>query len=88
MKIRDGFVLRNVVDEYIVMPTGENIAEFAGSVVLNEVSAFVFEQMKNPMSQEDLLAAVLEEFEVDEETAKEDLDELIGEFRRLKLIED
>ena len=40
------------------------------------------------MSQEDLLAAVLEEFEVDEETAKADLDELIGEFRRLKLIED
>lgn len=88
MKIRDGFVLRNVVDEYIVMPTGENIAEFAGSVVLNEVSAFVFEQMKNPMSREDLLAAVLEEFEVDEETAKADLDELLGEFRRLKLIED
>ena len=88
MKIRDGFVLRNVVDEYIVMPTGENIAQFAGSVVLNEVSAFVFEQLKTPMTAGDLLAAVLAEFDVDEETARQDLDELLGELRRLKLIED
>lgn len=43
MKIRDGFVLRNVVDEFIVMPTGENIAKFEGAVVLNEVSAFGFQ---------------------------------------------
>lgn len=88
MKIRDGFVLRNIVDEYIVMPTGDNIAKFSGSVVMNEVSAFVFEQLKNPVTQEDLLAAVLAEFDVDEETARQDLVELLREFRELKLIED
>jgi len=88
MKIRDGFVLRNVVDEYIVMPTGENIARFSGAVVLNEVSAFVFEQMKHPVSGEDLLAAVLAEFDIDEETARADLDELLESFRELKLIEE
>lgn len=87
MKIREGFVLRNVVDEYIVMPTGENIAQFAGSVVLNDVSAFVFEQLENPMTQGDLLAAVLHAFDVDEETAKKDLDEMLEAFRKLKLIE-
>ncbi len=88
LRIRDGFVLRNVVDEYIVMPTGDNIAKFAGSVVLNEVSAFVFEQMKNPVSCEDLLMAVLAEFDVDEKTARADLDELLGTLRDLKLIEE
>ena len=88
MKIRDGFVLRHVVDEYIVMPTGGNIARFAGSVVLNEVSAFVFEQLKMSVAQADLLAAVLAEFDVDEETAKRDLDELIDQLRELKMIDD
>ena len=34
MRIKDGFVLRNVIDEYVVMPTGDNIAKFAGTVVL------------------------------------------------------
>ena len=87
MKIKDGFVLRNVVDEFIVMPTGENIAKFDGAVVLNEVSAFVFEQMKRPVSREDLLIAVLNEFEVDEVTAKADLDALLDKLTEMGLIE-
>ena len=87
MKIKEGFVLRNVVDEFIVMPTGDNIAKFDGAVVLNEVSAFVFEQMKHPVSREDLLEAVLNEFEVDEATAKADLDALIEKLTEMGLIE-
>jgi serine protease inhibitor len=87
MKVKDGFVLRNVVDEYIVMPTGDNIAKFDGAVVLNEVSAFVFEQMKRPVSREDLLEAVLNEFEVDEATAKADLDALLEKLTEMGLIE-
>lgn len=87
MKIKEGFVLRNVVDEFIVMPTGDNIAKFEGAVVLNEVSAFVFEQLKNPVSKEDVLAAILAEFDVDEATAKADLDNLLAKFTELGLIE-
>lgn len=87
MKVKDGFVLRNVVDEFIVMPTGDNIAKFDGAVVLNEVSAFVFEQLKHPVSKEDLLLAMLAEFDVDEETARKDLDDLIEKFQSMDLIE-
>ncbi len=88
MKIKEGFVLRNVVDEFIVMPTGENIAKFEGAVVLNEVSAFIFKQLENPVSREDLLAAVLGEFEVDEATAAADLDALLSQFREMNLLEE
>lgn len=87
MKVKEGFVLRNVVDEHIIMPTGDNIAKFEGAVVLNDVAAFVFEQLKNPVSKEDLLCAILSEFEVDEETAKNDLDMLIEKLIELNIIE-
>ena len=88
MKIKKGFVLRNVVDEYMVMPTGENIAKFEGTAVLNEVSAFVFKQLENGISREDLLTAMLAEFDVDEATAAKDLDALLAQFRELGLLED
>lgn len=88
MKIRDGFVLRNVVDEFIVMPTGENIAKFEGAVVLNEVSAFVFKQLENAVSRDDLLTAIVNEFDVDEATAAADLDELLAQFGKMGLLED
>ena len=88
MKIRKGFVLRNVVDEYMVMPTGDNIAKFEGTAVLNEVSAFVFQKLENAMSRDDLLAAILAEFDVPEATAAADLDALLGKFRELGLLEE
>ena len=88
MKIRDGFVLRTVVDEFIVMPTGENIAKFEGAVVLNEVSAFVFRQLENAVSRDDLLTAIVNEFDVDEATAAADLDELLAQFGKMGLLED
>lgn len=88
MKIREGFTLRNVADEFIVIPTGENIAKFEGAVVLSDVAAFVFEQLKRPVSREDLLALVLAEFDVDKATASADLDALLAQFREMELLEE
>ncbi len=88
MKIKEGFTLRSVADEHMVIPTGENISKFGGAVVLSDVAAFVFEQLKQPISQEDLLALVLAEFDVDEATAATDLDALLAQFRELELLEE
>lgn len=88
MKAKQGFVLRNVVDEFILMPTGDNIGLFNGTVLLNEVSAFVWEKLKNPISKEDLLKAVLDEFEVEKAVAAADLDALIATLKEYGVIED
>ena len=88
MKAKPGFVLRNVVDEYILMPKGENIGQFNGTVLFNEVSAFVWEKLQNPMSKEDLLKAILDEYEVDKATASADLDKLLDTLRGYEVIED
>lgn len=87
MKIKENFVLRNVADEYIVMPTGSNISKFEGAVALNEVSAFIFEKLQNPMSKEDLVTALLNEYDVDEQTAANDVDNLISKFEGMGIIE-
>lgn len=88
MKAKSGFVLRNVVDEFILMPTGDNIGKFNGTVLLNEVSAFVWEKLQDPLSKEDLLKAILDEFEVDKATASADLDTLLQTLRGFDVIED
>ena len=70
------------------MPVGENITKFNGTVLLNAVSAFVWEKLQEPVSKEELLQAVVNEFEIDEETASRDLDELLEKFAGLGIIED
>ena len=86
MKIREGFTLRKVADEHIVIPTGGNIDKFGGAVVLSEVAAFIFEQLQQPVSREDLLTLVLAEFDVDRATAAADLDALLAQLRELELL--
>ena len=81
MKAKPGFVLRNVVDEHILMPTGDMIGKFNGTVLLNDVSAFVWEKLQNPVSRDDLLRAILDEFEVEKAVASADLDALLATLK-------
>ena len=86
MKANPGFILRNVVDEYILMPTGDNIGKFNGTVLLNEVSALVWEKLQNPVSRDDLLKAILDEFEVEKAVAAADLDALLAKLKEYGVI--
>ena len=62
MRAKADFVVRNVVDEYILMPTNNNIGKFDGTVVLNEVSAFVWTKLQQETTEDSLLEAILEEY--------------------------
>ena len=88
MKARSGFVLKNVVGEYILMPVGDMISQFKGTMLLNEVSALVWEKLQNPVSRDDLLRAVLSEFAIDEATAATDLDTLLEKLNNYGVLED
>ncbi len=87
MKAKPGFVLRNIAGEYMLMPTDENIGVFNGAVLLNSVSAFAWEKLQDGISRDDLLAAVLGEFDTDEATAAADLDALLEKLDQMNLIE-
>lgn len=77
MKVKEGFVLREVVDEYLVMPTGAQMKSFEGAIVLNEPSAFLWNKMQSNVTRTEMVEALLAEYDVDEETARRDTDALI-----------
>lgn len=88
MKVKPGFVLRTIANEYMLMPVDEKIREYKGAVLMNKVSAFIWEQLQKPVSRDDLLSALLEKYDIDEASAAEDLDAVLAQFRQLELIED
>lgn len=81
MKIKDGFVLRNVSGEYMVMPTGQNIRTFEGTIVLNHVAAFIWDRLVDGCSREELLQDILVSFAVERDRAETDLDILLHKLR-------
>ena len=72
----------------MLVPTGERMKSFNGTMMLNELAAFVWEKLQNPMSDKELLDAVLFEYDVDEATASADLTALLDKFQEFGVIED
>ena len=87
MKVKNGFVLRNIMDEYLLMPAGEFRESFHSVILLNEVSSFIYRKLLNPVSREELLKAILEEYDVDPAQAAEDMDEFLEELKKRELLE-
>ena len=88
MRAKQGFTIVEMAGDYMAMPTGSNMATFGGTVALNKVSAFLLQAMQTDISREDLLERMLNQYEVDRETAERDLEEILATFRKLGLIED
>ncbi len=55
MKIKPEFELINIADDYMLIPVGNQVEQFNGTVILNKVSAFLLELMKKDISKEELI---------------------------------
>lgn len=87
MKIKPGFELREIADNYVVIPTDSNVVDFSSMIMLNEVSAFLWLQLLEDKTENDLLKAVLKEYDVDKETAAEDIKIFVKELAAAGVID-
>ena len=69
MKLKDGFILRRVAGKTVVLPCDEAL-DLNMMITLNDTGAFLWEMLQEETTQEALVAALLGEYDVDEETAK------------------
>ncbi len=88
MKIKPGFMLREVAGKKIVVPVGKASIEFNGMIHLNETGAFLWERLQTGATKESLLADILAEYDVDEETAKAGIDSFLKIAQDADLLED
>lgn len=87
MKIKDGFVLRQVAGEWMAVATGTRTVELPGIIALSETAAFVWKCLEEERTYKQLKEALLEEFEVDDETAEKDLNEFLKQLSDEGLLE-
>lgn len=73
MKIKEGYMLRKVAGNYIVVPLGAEALDFNGLITTNETGAFLWQKLTDGATEQDLLVALLDEYDVDENTARTDI---------------
>ena len=69
MQLKDGFILRTVAGETVVIPTGKDL-DLDMMITLNETGKFLWEHLETETTEDKLVAALLAEYDVDEETAR------------------
>ncbi len=75
MRTKDGFVLRRVPGMNLVMPTGKNVKDFSGALMLNDTGAFIFEKLQKGATAEETARAA---YNVSLDTARSDVQKTIS----------
>lgn len=85
MKLKDGFMLREIAGQWIVVPIGARVVEFNGIITLNETGAFIWKCLEEGKSKSDALESMLKEYDIDQATAQIDMEEFIESMKENNL---
>lgn len=80
MKVREDLVLREVAGESILIPVGKIALDIKGMFTLTESGTLLYRKLTEDCTKEDLVQALLGEYEVDQEKATEDVDAFLEQL--------
>lgn len=86
MKIRDGFVLREVAGNHVVVAVGNGVKTFNGMIQLNETGALLWKELEKGAEKEQLVDAMMKEYNVEKSVAECDVDEFIESLKGANLL--
>ena len=86
--LKDGFVLRQVADTWVVLPLGDAAVDFSGMLTLNESGAMLWRVLEQGASREELVAALLDEYEVSRQQAMADMDAFLNKLLQAGCLEE
>jgi len=81
-------MLREIAGHHVVFPLGSRTVEFTGVITLNASGAFLWESLAADITEDELLKLFMAEYAVDEDTARNDLQEFLGIVRENNLLDE
>jgi len=82
----ENIVFRRIEDETILVPINDNVGDMGSIYNLNDVGAFVWEQIDGAKSLQDIKKRLLEEYEVSAKEAEGDLFEYISQLKEIDAV--
>jgi len=88
MKIREGFILKEVAGNYVVIAVGDDVMDFNKVITVNEIGALIWHALENGKNKNEIVASILGEYDIDKATVSADFDEFIDTLRGINIITD
>ena len=80
MKIKEGFLLREVAGQTVVLPCGDAM-DLNMMITLNETGKFLWQLLEQGSDEESLVKALLAEYDVDRETATKSVAAFVAKLK-------
>jgi hypothetical protein len=88
VKIKEGFIVRKIADTNIVVPIGDNIADFNGFISLNETALFLWKKIAGGTDLSQLANDMTQEYEISMETAQKDIKRFLERLKRADMLDE
>ena len=85
MKLKDGFILRTVAGETVVLPAG-GVTNFDMMITLNDTGKFLWERLAVGAEEADLVKDLLAEYDVSEELATQSVAAFVARLKELDFL--
>lgn len=86
MKIKKDLIKRQIAGDTFLVPVGKTIYNNNGLFFLTEVGAFLWDRLPQAAGEDELLTAVLAEYDVDEATARSDIRAYLDKLKEMDII--
>ena len=80
MKLKEGFVLRTISGQTVVLPTGGDL-DLSMMIKLNDTGCFIWERLEKGAEVEELVEDMLKEYDVSKEKATEYVEEFVQKVK-------
>ena len=88
MKIKEGFVLREVANQAMVIAVGEASKSFKGMIKMNHTSKDIWNYIKAGLDEEGVVSEMAKKYEVKEDIIRKDVKYIVGVLKEHHIIED
>ena len=86
MEIKKQVILRSVAGEHMLIPVGETVFEYNGIFMLTESGKLLWENIEKGADEEALKDLLMKEYEIDSDTASNDVKEFIEMLKTFGII--
>lgn len=88
MRLKKGFVLHNIEDEYMAVATGEAAKSFNGLIRNNETADFIYRMLQSDTTEEEIIHEMCRRYDAPEEVIASDVRELIKKIREAGFLDE
>ena len=86
MNIKKELISREIAGERFLVPVGKTVYDSHGLFILTEVGGFIWDLLPKAEDSEQIVAAVLDSYDVDEVTARADVAAFLAKLTELDII--